>query len=176
MMTKIAEYKNVPARYIWVAGLLALVYSLTMVKPEHGIRTLTILVPSVLVGGIIMIVAHELLHGVLFKLYTGRVIFGFLPRRLAFYASSPGAIISRNWFVLICLIPQILAVPCFLVAYISSNPLIVYIAVTIFVFNLLCGVSDWWIAFRVAHYSSDILVKDTLDGVTIYRREYDLFR
>ena len=167
-MTKIKEYRGVPSIYVWIAGFVAVAYGYFMPKPEHDWESMAILILLVLAGFVFMIVVHELLHGVLFKAYTGKVKFGFLPKKFAFYATSPNSIITKEHFIQICLFPQILIFPCLLIAWIFPTQLISYIAITIFVFNLLGGVSDWWVALTLAHYKDNVLIEDTMSGMTVY--------
>jgi|GEM_PF-5374537 len=167
----IKEYKGVPAIYIVIVMIIAIAYGWFMPKPITDLRSFWTLSLIVVIGFIAMIIVHELLHGILFKIFTGKVTFGFLPKKLAFYASSPQSIITKEHFIAICLFPQILAIPCFIVALVNKNPLIIYTVLTIFVFNLLGGVSDWWVAFTLAHYKQDIMVEDTKYGMPVYENK-----
>jgi Protein of unknown function (DUF3267). len=165
----IKKYKGVPSIYIVLAVIVALAYGWFMPQPATNIKGLWILFLNVFVGFIVMVVVHELLHGILFKIYTGKVKFGFLPKKIAFYATSPNSFITKEHFIQICLLPQILVFPCLLVAWISTTPMVEYIAITIFVFNFLGGISDWWVAFTLARYKENILVEDTMSGMTVYQ-------
>ncbi len=167
----IKRYKGVPVIYIVLATLIASVYGWFIPKPITHLSGLWMLTLVLFVGFIAMVIAHELLHGILFKIYTGKVTFGFLPKKLAFYASSPQSILTREHFILICLFPQLLALPCFLIAQVSHTPLIVYTVTTLLVLNFLGGVSDWWVALTLAHYREKIMVEDTLEGMIVYKQE-----
>jgi Putative zincin peptidase len=165
-MEKIKEYSAVPKKYIVLAGIFALAISWIIPVPIISLWKLFLL----LIGTVIVLtVVHELLHGIFFKLFTGRVIYGFILKKFVFYASSPNQKISGNKFIVTALAPQLLAIPMFLIMGLVHNPIIDYFTL-IFVFaNLIGGTSDIWVAMTLAHYKEKVWAEDTKTGLIIYR-------
>lgn len=167
-MEKITEYKSVPKIYILLASIVACIIAWFL--PIPILNPFWLISAWVLSVFIVMVVAHEYLHGILFQKFTGRVVYGFLPKKLAFYASSPNSVITRNRFILIALFPQLLTVLSLIIMWImSANQLVFYLATMFMVCNLLGGVSDLWVVSKLFRYPNDILCEDTKTGLILYK-------
>jgi len=169
-MEKIKEYRGVPLKYIVIALVLCLAFSFVYRPPVMSDWSSLWGFCLYLLGAIVaMTIVHELLHGVWFKIFTGHVAFGFILKKFVFYASAPYEKISRNKFILVALFPQVLAIPCLIITLLTHNPTVHYMAVIVFVCNLLGGVSDIWAAFTLAHYNKRVMAEDTKTGMIIYQ-------
>jgi hypothetical protein len=171
-MIKIKEYKGVPSILIIIAMLIAFTFAWFYPIPINGI-TLGMFCLTMILALIGMTIIHELLHGIWFKIFAGRVKFGVIMKfkviLYAFYASAPQAKFSRDHFMLIAIFPQVLNIICILVALLNHNLFVDYVAVVVFVMNLLGGVSDLWTVARLSRYDKKVLVEDTKTGMIIYK-------
>jgi len=174
-MVKIAEYSVVPKKYLWIASIVSsalgfyvsMAYYATIDLTYQAIWRTIIITLAVMVATTII---HELMHGIWFKIFTGHVTYGFNIKQFVAYASAPNEKVSRDKFILIALFPQLLAIPCLIIATILSSPLVIFIAMTTLVINLVGGTSDWWVAFTLArNYSKNVLIEDTITGISVYK-------
>ena len=113
---------------------------------------------------------HELAHGLLFKLWTGRVKFGAGLTKFGpvFYASSPGSLLPRNKMLLIALAPQVLTIVYFLLSYLPLLEPIRVILVLAGIMNLAGGSADFYCVVRMLEYPRELQVEDYPAGVRFY--------
>lgn len=120
---------------------------------------------------VVVVPLHEALHGLLFKLWTGKVKFGFVMASSfpAFYATSEGSRLPRNKFIALCLIPQTITLVCMLLAAFGDfSNFLTGSLLACASFNLAGGFSDIYIAGALLTSSSKVVVEDLLTGVVIY--------
>ena len=132
----------------------------------------SLLIVSVIVPVIIL---HELSHGVVFKLYTGIMKFGFkLKTGLGpvFYTTCPKCLMPRNRMILAYLAPQVLtliALAILAAVKLSSiwlaNSLLLFAA-----FNLAGGCADLFMVYIMTKEKGRIFVEDTGTGAIFYRQ------
>ena len=155
-MEKIKEYAGVPKKYILIVSVVSLVFAFVyhplVMSSWSGLLVFCLYLLGALA---VMTVVHELLHGVWFKAFTGHV-----PREK----------LTRNQFILVALFPQVIAVPCLLVAMLNHNPMVNYLAVVVLFMNLAGGTSDIWAAITIARYRKEAMVEDTKTGMVIYQK------
>lgn len=125
------------------------------------------------VAAVIVFPLHELAHGLLFKIWTGKVKFGAGLAKFGpfLYASSPGALLLRNRMLLIALVPQVLTVVYLGLSYL---PLVepVRIVLTIAgVLNFGGGVGDFYCIVQMLRYSKELRVEDSPMGLRFYMPE-----
>ena len=120
----------------------------------------------------IVVVIHEALHGLLFLTWAGKVKFGFINSYIgpSFYSTSLGACFSKNQFLAIALIPQLLTLACLLIFYfVSIQTLwIKYFILNIAAVNLSGGCSDFYIIYVLLDQKNNIRVEDYIEGVRIW--------
>jgi hypothetical protein len=162
---KIAEYKGVPKLYIILASIIGILVILIIKVPD--INTFVIL-GIAFIELSIMTLFHELLHGLWFKKFTGKVVYGCILKKMVFYASSPNSQIERNKFILIGLFPQLLTLIGVAMIYVSSNDILIYMGSILAISNLMGGISDLWVVCVLSHYSTNTLVEDTKTGFILY--------
>lgn len=170
-MEKIKEYAGVPKKYILIVSVVSLVFAFVyhplVMSSWSGLLVFCLYLLGALA---VMTVVHELLHGVWFKAFTGHVTFGFILKKFVFYASAPREKLTRNQFILVALFPQVIAVPCLLVAMLNHNPMVNYLAVVVLFMNLAGGTSDIWAAITIARYKKEAMVEDTKTGMVVYQK------
>jgi hypothetical protein len=121
-----------------------------------------------------MVIIHEGLHGLFFWFWSKKVKFGHMFSSLgpSFYAAALGKKFSRNRFIVIALIPQILTVICLGLAL--SLPLIPWVEAFLLctaAFNLGGGVGDFYVVFNLFRFPKTVMVEDYIGGVKIYSGE-----
>lgn len=117
---------------------------------------------------ILMMVAHELLHGICFKIFTGKVKMGAKWSKKygpIGYASSPGCTMTKNQMIVTLMMPQLIAVIGLIISFMYGfNPGVRIVAWMLAITSLGGGCLDiyWlWLLLReklVTH------VQDTEDG------------
>ena len=118
----------------------------------------------------VLIVVHELIHGVFFKVFDpeGKVKFGF--KNGMAYATSPNSYYQKNSFIMICLAPFV-----FITAGLMLLMALGLITEYFFVFYASihaasCAGDFYWVILLSRH-SGDILVEDTEKGMTLYLKD-----
>lgn len=131
--------------------------------------SICVLLGVVLVG----LVLHEGMHGLFFKLYTGKVSFGFkLWSKIGtvFYATSEGSLLPRWKMIMVGLAPQILTVICLSLCGLPMLPnMAKHIMLVLAALNLGGGCFDLYMVYQVAREKGEVFVKDTTTGFVIYR-------
>lgn|GEM_PF-1111108 len=120
------------------------------------------------------VVAHELVHGLFFRLFGGRPRYGagtkyFLPY---FYATSPGDAFSVRQMVVIGLAPLLTLSTLSLFGALVAPALVGYFAV-VFVGNTAGAVGDLWMTSRLVAFAKvkDATVVDLVDGMAVHSQE-----
>jgi hypothetical protein len=121
----------------------------------------------IIMGFVVFIVLHELVHGAFFWIYSrSRPRFGF--RGGYAYAAAPGWFFPRRQYLAIALAPLVLLsiLGMALVAVVPAGAL----AAILFgmVANASGAVGDMWIAFKVIRERRNIVVEDLGDGMNFY--------
>jgi hypothetical protein len=123
---------------------------------------------SLLVVSVIMVVAHEAVHGLIFWLITRqRPVYGF--RGLYAFASAPGWFIARNPYLVVAIAPfiAITTLGLGLMAVIPTG-LILQILLLI-TLNASGAVGDLAVVFWLLTQPASIYVQDFGDGINLYR-------
>jgi len=120
------------------------------------------------------VVAHELVHGLFFRLFGGRPRYGagtkyFLPY---FYATSPGDAFSILQMIVIGLAPLLTLSTLSLLGALLAPALLGYFAV-VFIGNTAGAVGDLWMTSRLFAFAKvkDATVVDLVDGMAVRSRE-----
>lgn len=120
----------------------------------------------------LMIIVHELIHGVFYKLFhpEGALHFGF-QRGIAF-ASSPGSRYTSGQMKVIALAPLVLINLSLVLVY-AMTPM------SLIVFAMLTGMhtgacaGDIYYVYLIAQAPKDVLIEDTDQGIKIYQKKGD---
>lgn len=122
---------------------------------------------AVILGSILIIVFHELIHGIFFKLFSpsGRVKYGYKDGM--FYATAPGEIYNRKQFAVIILMPFIILTLLLLLCLYFLN----YTAVTvILIFHTGACAGDFYFIYLILKYKNLKYIEDTERGITMYEK------
>ncbi len=148
--------------FFWLAFTLGrLPKSIELSSPSGLLIALAVL--------LLMLVLHELVHGVIMGIFGARPQFGMMWKEAMFYATSPGFAYPRRQYLAIALAPlvviSLLAVLAMvLLAGTGWVTLVAFVAT----FNAAGSIGDLWIATIVLRYPSHTYVVDERDGVRIF--------
>lgn len=123
-----------------------------------------------LTASFILIILHELIHGLFFKWFNpdGKVKFGF--KNGMAYATSPNTFYSKSKFIIICLAPFVILTSSLMLlvstTLIPSN-FFVYIASL----HAAACVGDFYWVLLLSRTTGDILVEDTEKGMSVYLKD-----
>ncbi|MGG5332565.1 DUF3267 domain-containing protein [Enterococcus sp. AZ163] len=120
-------------------------------------------------GTFLLIVIHELIHGVFFRVFSpkGKVKFGINIKKGIAYAASPGSKYSRGQFAWISLAPFVLITLSLTIAYLSG---ILFVGSYLFLATFhaaACAGDFYWICL-VLQAPKGSLVEDTEVGINFY--------
>ena len=129
---------------------------------------------GLLLGAVVVsITMHEGLHGIFFKLFTGKVRFGFkarTPMGPVFYATALGEMVTKRKFWLIVLAPQIatgVLLGVIFLAHLSQS--VEWFLYCIMVINFLGGAMDIYMAFWLRRFPRNSLIEDTQKGIVVWQ-------
>lgn len=115
---------------------------------------------------------HELLHGLFFRLFTGKVKFGVTAHSglgLAFFATSPDSLMVAWKYQIIALAPQFMTIILFVLAILVPSVKPANILLLTAAVNLAGGCADIYAVKLVSkHNYRKTMVKDTKTGMEIY--------
>jgi hypothetical protein len=118
---------------------------------------------------LLLIVLHELVHGLAMRLYGARPRYGFLWKALAFYATAPGYTFPRRQYLTIALAPLVVLslLAILLMFLLAGTPWVFFIALFATI-NAASAIGDVWITGIVLHYPPAAYIGDERDGMRIF--------
>lgn len=122
-------------------------------------------------GTALSIVLHEIVHGLFMLLFGALPQFGFKADVGVFYATAPGAVFSRNRYVIMALAPFILLTLVALWAIWTWPGRVAIFWSFVGVLNFSGAAGDIWIARYLLKYPATVFVVDEADGMRIIERE-----
>lgn len=124
---------------------------------------------AILAGVVVMIVLHELVHGMTMRRFGAKPRYGVLWGGLMFYATAAGFAFRRNDYLKVALAPLgllSLLVMALLAAPVSTN--LATLLIICGAFNAAGAIGDLWITRVVLRYPAYAYVIDERDGVRIF--------
>jgi len=116
----------------------------------------------------VLVILHEGIHGLCFRMITGkRPVFSLGPGYAA--AAAPGIYIARGPYLVTALSPLVVmtAIGLLLISFVSSGVLFHVTLIT--VLNIAGAVGDLWVAGGVIIKQGPVLVQDFGDRVVMYQ-------
>lgn len=115
-----------------------------------------------------LLVLHELIHGVFFKVFNPKqkVKFGF--KNGMAYATSPNSYYPKNQYLWIAAAPFVV-ITLLLVVLFAVNFLSEFLFVLLASIHAAGCVGDFYYLYLLSKYPKDIQVKDTEKGIELYR-------
>ena len=152
-------------------GINVFALNLALVCVISWYRDFLAINPLIMIAGVVIAFPlHELMHGLFFKLWSGKVKFGATMTKFgpALYAASPGALLSRNKMILLALAPQVLTVIFLLVGYNLSFGNVRSLLFLAAVLNLGGGAGDYYCVLQMFKYNKKLQVEDSPTGLKFY--------
>lgn len=119
---------------------------------------------------ILLIIIHELIHGLFFKLFDlkGKVKFGF--KNGMAYATSPNSYYSKGKFSWICLAPFVLiTLILYVVTYRQFLPVPIFVIIASM--HAASCVGDFYWCYLLIRAPRNTYVEDTEEGMNLYKKE-----
>jgi hypothetical protein len=131
--------------------------------PEIGLGILAILLTLVL---------HELIHGLVMRIFGAKPRYGALWNQAMFYATAPGYAFPRNHYIVVALAPFILiGMLVVLGMWLLQGTLWVALFGVGGLFNASGAVGDLWITRIVLRYTDNAYIMDERDGIRVFLPE-----
>jgi hypothetical protein len=128
--------------------------------PEIGLGILAILLTLVL---------HELIHGLVMRIFGAKPRYGVLWNQMMFYATSPGHAFRRNSYIVVALAPFILISSLVILGmWLLQGTAWVALLGVGGLFNASGAVGDMWITRIVLRYADSAYIMDERDGVRVF--------
>lgn len=128
--------------------------------PEIGLGILAI---------VLTLVLHELIHGLVMRIFGAKPRYGALWNQAMFYATAPGHAFRRNSYVVIALAPFILiSMLVVLGMWLLQGTVWVALLGVGGLFNASGAVGDLWISRIVLGYSDNAYIMDERDGMRVF--------
>lgn len=158
---------SVPLGFVF--GIMFFIFALEFGKPPELISIDSTQPAIFLVGILLVVVAHELAHGVAMRIFGAQPKYGAIWKRLMFYATAPGYAFSRNQYLVISLAPlvslSILACLGILMQAGTSNVWLWAIWATI---NGSAAIGDLWLTAVALRYPEHAYIIDEQDGIRVF--------
>jgi len=153
---------------IVVFGILffgwAALFGRLAVAASVGINYLLILLAAL----VIMLVTHEMVHGLAMAAFGARPRFGVLWQALMAYTTAPGYAFRRNEYVVVIISPLVALSLLALMGVLLVDPPAAVLLATVATLNAAGAVGDLWILSVVLRYPSPAYVVDEKDGMRIF--------
>ena len=121
---------------------------------------------------VVIIMVHELIHGLFFKLFNpeGKVKFGF--KKGMAYATSPNSFYTKGQFTVILLSPfVVITLVLYLGLLVGVVPPAVFVALS--AVHGGCCIGDFFMGLLLVKEPKDVLVEDTEQGFNLYKQEVE---
>jgi membrane protein YdbS with pleckstrin-like domain len=137
--------------------------------PEIGISELNQELLILLIGILLVLVLHELAHGIAMQTFGARPKYGFMWKALMFYATAPGYAFRRNQYIIVGLAPLVsLSVLACCGILLLSGTQLVWILAFCGAINGAGAIGDLWIIGTVLRYPKCAYIIDERDGMRIF--------
>ncbi len=121
---------------------------------------LTAIAVPFLVALVVTTVVHELIHGVVFRLYGHTAVYGAVPAMGAFYAAVFGEFQRRNDLLRVALAPLVVITAACVPLLAVPIPIIAITAGFVLIVNTAGAVGDIYAVFRFRRMPSETLLYD----------------
>jgi len=122
-----------------------------------------------IVGLLLTIVLHELVHGLAIRLFGGKPTYGVILKGLMFYATASGHAFRRDQYIGVALAPLVLgSLAGAVLLMLPLSDALAWIISICAAINVTGAIGDLWITAVVLRYPSTAYVVDEKDGMRIY--------
>lgn len=126
-------------------------------------------IPSVVIGIMLVLVLHELVHGLVMQHYGAKPRYGVIWKALMFYATAPGYAFRRDQYTVIALAPLVILsiLGVLLIALPLPAELVVLIALCATA-NFVGAAGDMYLTSIALRYPSRAYIVDEKDGMRVF--------
>jgi len=152
-----------------IIGIAFLVFVLVFGKPTEIISIDSTKTVILLVGILLVIVAHELAHGITMRAFGAQPKYGFIWKGLMFYATAPGYAFPRNQYIVVSLAPLVsFSILACLGILIQAGTPNVWLWAAWATINGSAAIGDLWITAIVFRYPEYAYIVDEQDGMRVF--------
>lgn len=117
---------------------------------------------------VLMIVLHELLHGLAIQWYGHKARYGMKLHKGVVYATADGSLFWRNQYVGVCLAPLIGISILVLLGSLFVSETLAFWLMLIGSLNAAGAIGDLWMVLLALRYPPNALIRDEEDGMRIF--------
>ena len=160
------------ANLVRPSALEALSFHDILTTTPNGHTSITIPFVDVVIALVLVMLIHELVHGVSYWRFTGKCpTLGI--KGLCVYVAAPSEVyFPRNQYLIVGIAPLVLLTLVGLLLVIIVPVVVVPILILFVAFNAAGAAGDLLMAARLLSYSPDTLMQDNGSGVIVYGPEY----
>lgn len=124
---------------------------------------------ALMVGMLLTLMLHELIHGVAMQLYGAHPRYGILWRRMMLYATDPAYAHPRNRYIVIALAPFVcISTLVVLAMWAFAGTAWVPLLAICGVINASGAAGDMWMTLIVLRYPPSAYIVDERDGIRVF--------
>ena len=117
----------------------------------------------------LIVLLHEGTHGAAMRLFGAHPVFGFIPKQILFYSTSPGFAYTRSQYFCVGLAPLLfLDVLFFLILFFPIGAVGSVIVAVLGALNTGGAVGDLWILAVLRKFPPNAYVVDEKDGIRVF--------
>ena len=137
--------------------------------PELSLRVVSENENMLLVGILLVVILHELAHGITMQIFGARTKYGVIWKGLMFYATAPNCAFHRNQYLIITLAPLISlsAIAC-LGILLQAGTSIVWLWAIWAMVSAASAIGDLWITAIALRYPAHAYIADEQDGIRVF--------
>ncbi len=125
-----------------------------------------------LISVVLVMVLHELVHGIALKAYGARPKYGVLWQQMMFYATAPNHAFRRNAYLVIALAPLVgISVVGFVLLMLPLPGWLLWLIGLCAAVNVGGAVGDMWLVRVALGYPARAYIVDEQDGVRVFMPE-----
>lgn len=152
-----------------VFGAVFLIFVILFGDPPEVVPITLPGLSILLIGILLVLVIHELTHGVAIRLFGAKPKYGVIWKGLLFYATAPGYAFRRNQFIVVSLAPlAALSILACLAILLQSGTSAIWLWAIWGTINAASSIGDLWITAIALRYPQHAYVIDERDGIRVF--------
>ena len=150
-----------------IIGIMQAFYQFSKASIPLDIKQIFIELISFVALFMMILIIHEAIHGIFFKLFnpTASVKFGYQTGMV--YASSPGSRYTRTQFIVIALMPCLIITLTLIALFPIAVPHLALFDILTATHLSTC-IGDFYLINQLLKAPKDVMVEDTEKGITLY--------
>lgn len=123
---------------------------------------------SFIIGVLLVLPLHELLHGLAIRAFGHRARYGFKFETGVLYTTADGALFRKHEYIVVALAPVVVISVVGLALLVTGPAWLSDTVSIIIIVNAGGAVGDLWMAWTLLRYDRSALIRDEQDGFRIY--------